>query len=375
VAAVRERGIPIFGELELCGTLPAKVVAITGTNGKSTTTALLGALVRGVGKRAFVGGNLGDPVIGWIDRGDPVDVAVLELSSFQLETAYRFKADVNIILNVTPDHTDRYDDHEHYARTKERLAAQARRAVVLSHDDLRVRAMAEHASAPVWWFSTKSDRIPNDGAALCDERLVSFGAARGLGELDLTHPRLFGRHNRENALAAFLAAWALDLGATPQALRAAYLGFTGLAHRLELAGEVAGVRYINDSKATNDDSAATALAAMQGPVHLLLGGRDKGGGYEQVKRAAKQTPGLRVKSVLAFGEAGKIIVSALEPDLPVTLCPTIREAFLRASHAAVAGDTVLLSPACSSFDEFKNYEERGRVFKEWVAALATKEGT
>lgn len=364
---------PVFGELELAGKMPAQIIAITGTNGKSTTTALTGALVESLGMRAFVGGNLGDPVIGWLDRGTPADVAVLELSSFMLETAYHFAPDVGVVLNVTPDHLDRYADVAAYARVKEHLVrcVSPHGVVILSADDPCVRAMALAARAKVWWFSTKGTPLPGDGVSLQADRLVPQGALAAFGSVALTHPRLLGLHNRENALAAFLAVHALGLAGHSDALLSGYLGFEGLEHRLELAGVVGGVRYINDSKATNDSSAATALHAMHDPTILLAGGKDKGGGYKELVAAAATQP---VRLVIAFGAAGPKIVEAFGKQGEVVLCKTMLDACQTARERARHGEVVLLSPACSSFDEFDNYTHRGRVFKGWVQGLEEGQG-
>ena len=377
VIAMRRRGVPIFGELELCGVLPAPVVAITGTNGKSTTTALLGALVRGCGVRAFVGGNLGDPVVSWLESGESADVAVLELSSFQLETAYRFAPDVAVVLNVTPDHIDRYADFAAYARTKELLVRQTRPAgvVVLNHDDPVARAMADSAAAPVWWFSTREASLPGDGALLAGDAVRAFGAAAALDGFALDHPRLLGRHNRENALAALLAEQALAAlgiaGSQPTALARAYAGFAGLPHRLEWVAELQGVAFINDSKATNDQSAATAVRAIERPQILLLGGRDKGAGYGDVVAAA---PG-RVRRVIAFGEAREVIRAAVSESLQTSLATDLDAALEQAVALARPGDAILLSPACSSFDAFRHYAARGDHFKAWVRARAGAEAS
>ncbi len=371
VAALRAAGKPVFGELELVGALPQRVVCITGTNGKSTTTALCGALVQGAGRPAFVGGNLGEPVLTWLDRGDPADAAVIELSSYQLETAERFRTDVAVVLNVTPDHFERYASMTDYAAAKARLVTLLRDGgvAILNHDDPIVRAMARSAAGRVWWFSTRAAEVPGDGAVLADDRLRACGALAPLDGLPLDHPRLLGRHNRENALAALLAAFATGLVPDPPRplLEQAYRAFVGLEHRLEWVGEHRGVLFINDSKATNDDAAAIAVAAMQRPVVLLAGGRDKGTGYAALVAAvSRQT----MRAIIACGEAEPLIAAALAGHPALTSAPTLRAAFREAIRLAQPGDVVLLAPACSSFDEFANYKERGREFKAWVRAFA-----
>ena len=362
-----QQGVPVFGEIELAGQLPARVIAITGTNGKSTTTALCGSLVEGLGRRAFAGGNLGEPIVAWLDENRPVDVAVLELSSYQLETAYTFSPDVGVVLNVTPDHLERYAAIEHYAAAKERLVAcvPPSGCVVLNADDPIVRGMAAVARGRVLWFSTQTDRLPGPGAYVEGDTLVSHELG-DFGAVTLYHPRLLGRHNRENALAAFLALHGLGLAPQAQDLLRGYESFKGLPHRLELVGEIAGVQYINDSKATNDASAATGLAAMQRPVVLLAGGKDKGGGYGELVRAAQDKS---VRGVLAFGAAGELIARAFtDAGLPVQRVDSMADACEAARKQAQRGDVVLLSPACSSFDAFRDYMHRGQAFRQWVQA-------
>ncbi len=363
VQAALARGVPVLGELELVGRLPAKVVAITGTNGKSTTCALAGALLEGCGRQSFVGANFGEPVVSWVDAGAAADVAVLELSSFQLETSYRFAPDVAVVLNVTPDHLDRYDSIEDYALAKQRLLTNMSQSgvAVLSYDDPRVREMAKATRARVWWFATRAHDIPGDGAWLSGGRLLARGEPADLDGFDLSHPRLLGRHNRENAIAALLVARALGIDDRAK-LGSAYQGFAGLPHRLELVAEGGGVRFINDSKATNDDAAAIAVQAVDGPILLLVGGRSKGGGYEALLRVACG----KVRLAVAFGEAKDEIAAALGAHLDLVLAADLEDAFARAVAQARSGEVVLLAPACSSFDGFVDYTARGKAF----AALA-----
>lgn len=372
ISTALARSLPVFGELELSGRFSAPVAAITGTNGKSTTTALTGALVQAVGARAFVGGNLGEPICEFVASGEAVDAVVLELSSFQLESAYRFAPRVAVILNLAPDHGERYDRHEDYVAAKRNLVRNlgASDFAVLNADDAATRAFADGLTAQVRWFSTRATSLPGQGAWLDphSDRVRASGACALLDGFELAHPRLLGRHNRENALAALLAVQGLGLvrAETLAALRAGYLAFAGLEHRLELAGEWGGVQYVNDSKATNDDAAAIGAGAMTRPTILLLGGVDKGGGYEAVKAASR----AHVKTVIAYGAAREVIAQAFAGDPRLVVVATFGEALAAAVTRAKSGDTVLLSPACSSFDEFKNYKERGVRFKQTAARLA-----
>ena len=373
VEAVRKADKPIFGELELVGSLGSKVVAITGTNGKSTTTALIGSLIEGLGKSVFVGGNLGDPLSRFACSGETVDVLVLELSSFQLETAYRYSPDVSVVLNITPDHGDRYDDLEEYALAKSNILSGQTGAqiTVLSADDSRVVAMADQTEAEVRWFSTQTALGERSGLYLDDECARGSGIYTVLEPLSLSHDKLFGRHNRENALAALLAVDGLGLvdGNWDDVMKA-YRHFSGLEHRLEWVREWKGVRFINDSKATNDEAAAVALRALSAPVVLLAGGKSKGGGYEALVQASQD----KVTRVIAFGEAGDEIYDRFSSEpLETIRCGTMAEAVGCSMTNCAEGTTVVLAPACSSFDEFSNYGVRGRAFKEAVMALG--EGT
>ncbi len=358
---------PVLGELCLAKAYRGSIVAITGTNGKSTTTALAGALCQGLGRRTFVGGNLGTPFL-QVFASPELTTAVLELSSYQLETAYFFAPQVGVVLNVTPDHADRYADFDAYAATKailvQRVAPQGR--VILSYDDPRVRAMARQAQAPVWWFSTQKTELPGDGACVIDDTLVPQGSLAALGAMPLTHSKLLGRHNRENAAAAVLAVHAL-CGAHAAQMLPAYLAFAGLEHRLEVVAEVAGVLFINDSKATNDASAAIAVQAMVRPTWVLVGGKDKGGGYGLLRQAAEVAG---VRGIVAFGAAAPLVRQAFAGStIAVHAAPSMEQAMRLAQSQARAGDAILLSPACASFDAYTNYMHRGAVFKQNVQSL------
>jgi UDP-N-acetylmuramoylalanine--D-glutamate ligase len=368
IALLRAQGVPVLGELMLAQPVPARVVGITGTNGKSTTSALIDALLRALGVKTFLGGNFGTPVVTWIESGVPADVAVLELSSFQLETAYACPVDVGVVLNVTADHVDRYSSLEEYASAKQRLVENvtSQGVAVLNADDAWVRGMARVCEGQVWWFSPQGNVVEGTGVRVGPhETMQGFGAMSAWKEYPLKHPYLIGSHNRENAMAAFLAVCALGYGGQAEALLDGYLGFHGLEHRLEYVAQVRGVRYINDSKATNDASAAIGLAAVEGPVVLLVGGKDKGAGYQQLVHAAQG----KVKAVLAFGAAKEAVAADFHAHPHLEKCDALMDACERAAQIAVDGDTVLLSPACSSFDAFKNYMHRGQVFKEWVKRL------
>lgn len=365
------RNIPVFGELELQVPLPSKALAITGTNGKSTTTALAGALLDALGYTTFVGGNLGQPIATWLDQHQPTDAAVLELSSYQLDSAYRFCPDVGVVLNVTADHLERYGSMQAYAASKQRLvqAVPKNGRLILNWDDTWVRAMHVHAQAPIWWFSTHAQAtLAGANGIVYDadkDRFVGYGNLAHWQSKSLAHPRLLGAHNRQNAMAAMLGVLALMPQLSPDALYDGYVLFQGLPHRLEWIGNIDGVDYINDSKATNDAAAAIAVRAMQKPVVLLAGGVDKGGGYQQLVAACAAAT---VHQVIAYGQAAPVIQAAFEQDgrTPVTTATELQAALAQARQSCRTGDVILLAPACSSFDAFNDYQHRGQMFKTWV---------
>ncbi len=352
VQEAMKRNLPVFGELEMIADCGVPCIAITGTNGKSTTTALVAALLQGVGFDARIGGNFGTPMVCVAQEPKPNTVLILELSSYQLETNTRFRPDVAVILNLTPDHLARHKTMEGYAAAKARiLCAQTEHDVaILNGDDPLVLDMANETRAKIQTFSLK------DVGAVREPPLPE-------------HPQLLGEHNRQNAMAAFLAVEALLLKLhhpiNMSDLHKFYLAFPGLEHRIEHVATVNGVRWINDSKATNDDAAAVGVRAVPGPLVLLLGGRDKGAGYAQVLAAGHG----KLRHVIAFGEAAPLVMDACRGVCEATHVASLAAAVSAASTIAKSGDAVLLSPACSSFDEFKNFEERGHVFKSLVGAL------
>lgn len=375
--AARQRGLRVIGELELASWfLEVPILAVTGTNGKSTTVTLLGLMMAESGRKAFVGGNLGtalsEAALTAFDaerqgRPAPYEAVVAEVSSFQLETTDRFRPAVAALLNITADHLDRYDSMDHYAATKARLfqRQQAGDAAVLNLDDARVAEMAGRLRARTFGFS-RADPPPRpglDGVYLRGDALVAVmdGGSETLcrrGEL-----RLMGAHNLSNALAA--AAVGLRAGCPPAAVRQVLRTFPGLEHALELVRERRGVRYINDSKGTNVDATVKALESLSEPVILIAGGRDKGGDFARLQAPIRQ----RAKKVILIGEAADRIEAALGAFQPVSRAGTLREAVAMAAREAGPGEAVLLSPACASFDMFADYQDRGRQFKALVNQL------
>ncbi len=361
VAADRRR-IPVIGELELGSRfVTAPIVAVTGTNGKSTVTTLIGEIFKAAGKRVFVGGNLGTPLAEAV--GGEFDVVVAEVSSYQLERTEHFKPHVGVHLNLAEDHLDRYRDLDEYGAAKARLFRMQDRHdwAILNRDDPRVWSLLTRLSAQVMSFglgpAESAPAIGYDGADLIFDMRIRHG------RISLKRLRLTGRHNIANAMAA--AAAALVTGIEPGVIEAALANFAGLPHRMEFVAERNGVTYIDDSKGTNVASVVEALAAMRAPVILIAGGMDKGGDYTPLREPLRE----KVRRLILIGAARDTMRAALEGTTETELVQTLGEAVRRAAAAARRGDTVLLSPACSSFDQFRNYAERGRIFQELVRAL------
>jgi len=361
---VRKFGLPIIGELELAARfLKGKILAITGSNGKTTTTALLGAILDEARIPVLVGGNIGVPVVGLIEQSTDDTWSVLEVSSFQLESTEQFHPNVAVILNITPDHLDRHGSFENYARAKERIfAAQTEGdAVVLNADSARTAQAAARSSAKVYWFSIEHPVW--QGAWVEDGYVVCRGARDAAIEkvMPLSKIPLKGEHNVENVVAAVCAA--RQAGAPADAIGRAIEKFQAVEHRLEFVATVNGVDFYNDSKATNVDATAKAVAAFQHGIHLILGGKDKGSDYTTLSQLLRE----RVRAVYTIGSAAAKIESQLRGIISLHSCETLDRAVSAAAAAARPGDVVLLAPACSSFDQFESYEHRGRVFKELVA--------
>jgi UDP-N-acetylmuramoylalanine--D-glutamate ligase len=359
--AARAAGVPVLSEIELAARfLEAPLVAITGTNGKTTTTALVGDVLRRAGRRTFVGGNIGNPLLEAV--GGAWDVVVVEVSSFQLEAVSSFAPQVGVVLNVTPDHLDRYDSMDDYAAAKERLFAAQRRDghAVLNADDPVTRAMAERVRGSAWLFSARRP-VERGGFIDGDTMVLRLG---GMEErIDARGRKLLGRHNLENLLV--MALCARLLGAPGEAIAGTLSAFEGLPHRLELVRTHRGVRYYNDSKATNVESLEKSLAAVPGPIRLIAGGRHKGASYRPLAPLVRE----KVRSLYLIGEAAGLIAADLGDAAPVLRCGDLPSAVRHASRDAREGEAVLLSPACASYDQFRDYEERGDTFRRLVGEL------
>ncbi len=359
----RERGIEIVGELEWSSrqvSLP--VIAVTGTNGKTTTTALIGEMLKQAGKTPFVGGNIGTPLSDWILSGRQADILVLELSSFQLDSATTFRPDTGVLLNVTEDHLDRYKSFKAYEDSKLSLFRRQNRAnfAVINGDDPICRERIKDIPGTVLIYSS-SDPAANARVEGSTIRLAVLD--KGKFEIGLKKTTLQGTHNRENIMAAALAAFCM--GAPAGAIQAAVDRFGGFPHRVEWVRNWKGIDFYDDSKGTNVGAVVKALAGFDRPVLLLLGGRDKLGSYEPLFAPLI----ARGKGVFAFGEAGPRIYSQFRGKVPVGLYPDLGSAFQDAVSRASSGDVVLLSPACASFDQYEGYAHRGDHFKKLVAEL------
>ncbi len=365
----RSLGEPVIGEIELAARfLPGPLVAITGSNGKTTTTTLTGEILAAGGLPTLVGGNIGTPAISLAERATRESVIVLEVSSFQLETIQSFHARIAVVLNVTPDHLDRHRTFEVYADMKARIFENqsGEDFAVLNADDPTCVAMASRTRAPVFWFSRHKE--VEQGAWVRDGAIV-FRDSRGQREVMLASEiPLKGAHNLENVLAS-VCCGAL-MGCSPEKIRQAVRNFKAVEHRLEFVATIRGVDYYNDSKATNVDATIKALESFPANIHLILGGKDKGSDYSVLNSLLKQ----RVKRVYTIGAAAaKIeaqIISPKDGGPELVHAETLENAVRKAHAAAVPGDVVLLAPACASFDQFKSYEHRGQVFKQVVRGLS-----
>jgi UDP-N-acetylmuramoylalanine--D-glutamate ligase len=364
LAAARAKGVPVISEIELAYLfLRGRIVGITGSNGKSTTATLVHEILKGAGLRSRLAGNIGTPLISFVDRSRDDDIYVAEISSFQLEYAERFTPAVAVLLNVSENHLDWHGTFDSYFAAKKKLVLRQgpEGVAVLNRDDPRIWGLRPEARSRVYGFSRK--RRPARGAFIDDGWIVvKDGPPERI--LPAAAVRLPGAHNLENVLAASLIGRLL--GAPAASMRRTIGAFRGLEHRLEDVLAARGVRFVNDSKATTVDATLKALASFDRPVVLILGGRGKGGDFSPLRAAVRK----RVRAVVLVGEAAGKIEAALGGAVPVVRASTYREVVRSAFAAAARGDVVLLAPACTSWDMFANFEERGRTFKTEVRRLA-----
>ena len=369
----RSLGESVIGEIELAAQfLPGPIVAITGSNGKTTTTTLTGEILTAAGFPTLVGGNIGTPAISLAERAEKDTVIVLEVSSFQLETIQTFRPKVGVVLNVTPDHLDRHRTFEAYVDAKARLFENQQPIdfAVLNADDPTCVSMAKRTKAQVFEFSRQKE--VQHGAWVHDGKILFRDKSGQREMMKVSEIPLKGAHNLENVLAAVCAAALMTCA--PEKIRQAVCDFKAVEHRLEFVAKINGVDYYNDSKATNVDATIKALESFPANIHLILGGKDKGSDYTVLNDLLRQ----RVKRVYTIGAAAakiesQIVSSSFKTGGPeVVHAETLENAIRKANAVAQPGDVVLLAPACASFDQFKNYEQRGKVFKEVVDELASK---
>ena len=361
----RSLGIPVIGEVELAFRfLQGKVVAITGSNGKTTTTSLVGEILSKSGKKTLVGGNIGTPVISLAGKSTPDTLLVLEISSFQLETIEQFCPWIAAILNITPDHLDRHHTFDAYVAAKARIFEnqKAGDSGVLNADDPACLALKDKAKGALYWFSRKQP--VENGAFLKGDQVIFRQNGREEPILSRSDIQLRGLHNLENVLAA--VTMAMLAGCVPEQVRSAVKEFRAVEHRLELVTSINGVTFYNDSKATNVDATVKALESFPGNIHIILGGKDKGSDYTVMAPLLRE----RVKRAYLIGAAAEKIASQIQGAAPLVRSGTLDRAVRQSFEAASPGDVIVLAPACASFDQFENYEQRGRVFKELVHSLA-----
>lgn len=360
--AATGRGVPVWSEIELAGRcLDCPILAVTGTNGKSTTTVLLGAMLEAAGRRVFTGGNLGTPLADAAMAPVPYDVAVAEVSSFQLEWVESFRARVAVFLNLTPDHQDRYANAADYGEAKARLLDGQRRedVAVLNRDDPWVWDLRRRARGSVRSFG----RTHADVDTGLEDGEVVVRRDGGTDRYPLSDSPLRGEHNRENIQAAVTAATAWGVG--PQDIRRALRATGALPHRLQLVRERNGVAYYDDSKGTNTGAVEKSVQSFPGGVVLLLGGYDKGGDFAALAPLVRE----RVTKLVCFGAAGPQVAAQLAGVVDCCVVPDLAGAVAAAARVARPGQSVVLSPGCASFDEFRDYAERGDRFRGLVEAL------
>jgi UDP-N-acetylmuramoylalanine--D-glutamate ligase len=362
--AARKKGIAVWSEIELAWRfLHGRLVAITGSNGKTTTTALTGHILKKAGLPVLVGGNIGTPLISLVDESREESISVVEVSSFQLEPIVAFRPDVSVYLNLTPDHIDRHGSLEAYAAAKARVFENQKRedAAVMNGDD-SASARYVHSRPRVYWFSRKKE--VTRGAFVRGNEIIFCDGDAEARLLSRAEISLRGEHNLENVLASATAA--CISGAAPAAIAEGVRTFPGVEHRLQFVAEIAGIQFYNDSKATNVDATEKALGAFPGNLLVILGGKDKGGSYAPLRPLLT----ARARRAFLIGAAAEKIAGQIEGAVPLEMSGTLDRAVPAAFEAARPGDVILLAPACASFDQFQNFEHRGRVFVDLVRQLA-----
>ena len=368
VGQARARGVPVIGEIELASRfLKGHLVAITGSNGKTTTTTLAGEVISMGGYETLVGGNIGTPAISLVEESTSDTYNVLEVSSFQLETIESFHPEIAVILNITPDHLDRHRSFHAYVAAKARIFEQQQKRdfAVLNAGDPTCLQLADQVRAETRWFSRTGE--VKSGAYVKEGKIFWKDDSGELEVMPVSEIPLKGAHNLENVLAAVCVGSLV--GVERHRIRRAVQEFKAVEHRLEFVASVNGVEYYNDSKATNVDATLKALESFPSGIHIILGGKDKGSDYSVLSPLLK----ARARRVYTIGAAAEKIASQIQGACEIVSAETLEAAVRKAAESATAGEVVLLAPACASFDQFENYEHRGRVFKEAVAALAARQ--
>jgi UDP-N-acetylmuramoylalanine--D-glutamate ligase len=368
VIEASRRGLKIFSELEVASWFcRAPIVAVTGTNGKTTTTSLLGNIFSDAGRNVSVGGNIGNAFSGFAGQLPADAVAILEVSSFQLDYIDSFHPHISVLLNITPDHLDRYEnDFQKYIDSKCRIFKNQNKNdyLIYNYDDVIARKAVDNlASNNVSLMAFGLERKFHEGAFIEDDKVVIMIDGDNTEIINPDEIKIRGTHNLYNSMAAILAARLMNVN--PVSIKSTLKIFPGVEHRLEFVRELDGVKYINDSKATNVDSVWYALQAYEEPIIVLIGGRDKGNDYSKLFEPVKK----HVKTIIAIGESAEKVKNAFSGLKTVVIASSMPQAVDEARKLASHGDIVLLSPACASFDWFQNYEHRGKVFKEIVSAL------
>ncbi len=376
VLRAKARGVPVLGEIELASRfINEPILAVTGTNGKTTTTEILGSMLKSSGFNVFVGGNIGTPLIGYVDAQQKADFIVAELSSFQLDTIDTFRPKIGVLLNITADHLDRYPNFDAYAASKIRIFKnqQPGDIAVLNGSDPLVRFLTKPLKSTKLYYASLN--IEDKGAVINGTRIwfrfheskkrdhsepIAKLASCDQSFLNVSKLKLKGRHNLENAAAAALAA--LAAGASPQTVQQALNRYQGAAHRLEHINTIHGVEFINDSKATNVDAVIRAVESFSKPVVLIMGGLDKGGNFQ----ALREVLAGHVRKLIVMGKAAALIESALGDTLPTISVASMADAVKQAYRVVSPGSVILLSPGCASFDMYDNYAQRGEDFRNAV---------
>jgi len=368
IRAAQDKGVPLLGEIELASRfIKEPMIAVTGTNGKTTTTQLIGDMLEQSGQTVFVGGNIGTPLISYLTGHEKAQRLVVEVSSFQLDTTTRFRPDISLLLNISDDHLDRYPGMEAYAESKGRILKNQTKndIAVLNGEDQRIRQLCDGSEPEKMFFTGRWEK---EKGADIGTHAITFHGLDPLHQpaaIELSRVPLTCRHELENISAAGLAA--LAGGGTLSGIQNTLHGFRGLPHRMERVATLDGIPFYNDSKATNVDAVLRAIECLKGPIHLIMGGRDKGGQFHLLASSIQQ----KVKNLILLGEAAPDIKAALGNLTTTRIVATMQEAVSFAHTSASPGEVVLLSPACASFDMYQDYKERGEAFRKTVCERKT----